>query len=128
MKDKLKKLLENAYAPYSNYQVASIVVMKDGTEFSGVNVENASFGATICAERVAITSAIAHGYQKKDFKSIYVMVNHEKIGTCCFLCRQVILEFFPKDATIICMNKEGIKKEFTVEDFCPYPFDEENLV
>ena len=128
MQEKLNKLLENAYAPYSNYQVACIVVMKDGKEFNGVNVENASFGATICAERVAITSAIAHGYKKNDFESIYVMVNHEKIGTCCFLCRQVISEFFDKDCFIICMNNKGYKKEFKVKDFCPYPFDEENLV
>ena len=128
MKEKLKKLLENAYAPYSNYQVACIVVMKDGKEFPGVNVENASYGATICAERNAITSAISNGYKKNDFESIYVMVNHEKIGTCCFICRQVISEFFDKDASIICMNKDDIEKEFKVSDFCPYPFDEENLI
>lgn len=128
MKEKLENLLKNSYAPYSKYRVSSIVVMKDGNTFSGVNVENASFGATICAERVAITSAIAAGYKKHDFKEIYVMVDHEKMGTCCFLCRQVFLEFFDENVKIICMNKFGVSKEFTVKDFCPYPFSEENLV
>ena len=68
MKDKLKELLKNSYSPYSKFRVSSIVIMKDGTEFGGVNVENASYGATICAERNAILQAIAHGYKKGDFE------------------------------------------------------------
>ena len=71
MKEKLIKLLDNAYAPYSNFHVAAIVELKDGTQVSGVNVENASYGATICAERNAITTAISMGYKKGDFKKIY---------------------------------------------------------
>ena len=61
MKDKLKELLNSSYSPYSHFRVASIVVMKDGREFRGVNVENASYGATICVERSAIVSAISAG-------------------------------------------------------------------
>ena len=64
MKEKLIKLLDNSYSPYSNYKVASIVINKDNKEYSGVNVENISYGATICAERNAITSAITDGYKK----------------------------------------------------------------
>ena len=56
MEESLKRLLKNSYSPYSNFKVASICLMKDGKSFGGVNVENASFGATICAERVAITN------------------------------------------------------------------------
>ena len=67
MKDKLIKLLDNAYSPYSKYRVAAIVLMKDGKEFYGVNVENASYGATICAERSAIVSAISNGYKKDKY-------------------------------------------------------------
>ena len=63
MKEKLEKVLKNAYSPYYNFKVGSIVVMKDGSEFIGVNVENAN-GTSICAERHAIGSAIAHGYKK----------------------------------------------------------------
>ena len=94
MKEKLLKLLENSYSPYSNFRVASIAVMKDGREFSGVNVENASYGASICAERSAILSAISAGYKRHDFEKLYVMCDNEKIGMSCFMCRMVISEMF----------------------------------
>ena len=126
MEEKLKKLLDHAYAPYSKYRVSAIVVMKDNREFYGVNVENASYGATICAERNAILNAITNGYKKGDFKKLYVMTDSPKIGNCCFLCRQVITELFDKDAEIICMSKNDETK-FRVSELCPYPFDEEDL-
>lgn len=127
MKEKLIKLLENSYSPYSKFQVSSIVVMKDGREFNGVNVENASYGACICAERVAITSAIAAGYKKGDFEKLYVMCNNEKIGNSCMLCRQVISELFEPNKEIIAMNPRGETLTHTVEELCPYPFNEEDL-
>ena len=94
MKDKLLKLLENSYSPYSKFRVAAILVTKDGKEFNGVNVENASYGATICAERSAIVSAISDGYKKNDFEKLYVMCDNEKIGMCCMICRQVISDCY----------------------------------
>jgi len=127
MKEKLVELLNNAYSPYSNFKVASIVIMKDGKEFTGVNVENASYGATICAERTAITKAISEGYKKHDFEKIYVMCNNEKIGTSCFICRQVMSEFFEKDKYIIAMNPKGEEFKKTVGEMCPFPFDEDDL-
>lgn len=128
MKEKLLELLKNSYSPYSKFQVAAIVVMKDGKEFNGVNVENASYGATICAERVAITSAIAAGYKKHDFDKLYVMCNNDKIGYCCMLCRQVIQELFEADADIVAMSPIGDFKVLSVRDLCPYPFNEEDLL
>lgn len=125
MEQKLKELLNNAYAPYSKYRVAAILKTEDDKLFTGVNVENASFGATICAERVAITKAVSEGY--RNFKELYIMVDSEKIGTCCFLCRQVISEFFNKDANIYCYNNNNEVEVFKVKDLCPYPFDKENL-
>lgn len=127
MKEKLMRLLNNSYSPYSNFRVASIVVMKDGKEFNGVNVENASYGAGICAERSAILQAIANGYKKHDFEKLYVMCDNQKIGMSCMLCRQVILEFFEKDKLIISMNPAGEEEIHTVSELCPYPFDEEDL-
>ncbi len=100
--------------------------MKDDREFKGVNVENASFGATICAERVAITSAIANGYSKGDFKELHVMVDSEKIGMPCFMCRQVISEFFDRECKIYVYSKNEMES-FKVEEICPYPFNEDNL-
>lgn len=127
MKDKLLELQKNSYAPYSNFRVSAIVVMNDGVEFRGVNVENASYGAAICAERSAIVSAISAGYKKGDFKELNVMVSSGEVGMPCFICRQVISEFFDKDATVRCFATTGEYKEYTVEEICPYPFGSEDL-
>ena len=91
MKEKLLKLLDNSYCPYSNFPVSSIVIMKDGKEFYGVNVEDASTRAGICAERNAITTAIAYGYKKEDFKELHILTSSDRVGTCCFVCRQLIV-------------------------------------
>ena len=127
MREKLIKLLENSYSPYSNFKVAAILLTKDGKEFNGVNVENASYGAAICAERSAIVSAISNGYKKYDFDKLYVMVSGNKLSTCCFICRQVISEFFEKDREIVLMSKDGEEKIYKVSELCPYPFDEGDL-
>lgn len=127
MREKLIKLLENSYSPYSHFRVAAIVVMKDGKEFVGVNTENASYGAAICAERCAVTSAIANGYKKHDFEKLYVMCDNEKIGMPCFICRQVISELFEKDKLVVAMNPKGEELVYKVEELCPYPFSEEDL-
>ena len=128
MIEKLKELHNNSYSPYSNFKVSAIAVMKDGCEFSGVNVENASYGATICAERSAILSAVSAGYKKGDFKELFLMVSSEKIGTPCFMCRQVISELFDKNAIIHCCSTTGEVVNYTVEELCPYPFGEDDLV
>ncbi len=127
MVEKLKELLKNSYSPYSNFKVAAIVVMKDGKEFNGVNVENASYGAAICAERSAIVSAISAGYINKDFKELHVMVGSGKIGMPCFVCRQVISEMFEKSSNVYCYDTNANVKKYTVEELCPYPFDSEDL-
>ena len=126
MREKLEKLLNNSYAKYSNYRVACICVMKDGGEIIGVNVENASFGATICAERVAITGAIAVGYKKGDFKELHVMVDSEKAATPCFICRQVISEFINLDNKVYLYNRNNMAS-FKISELCPHPFNEDNL-
>ena len=145
MKDKLLDLQKNSYSPYSNFAVSAVAIMKDGKEFNGVNVENAAYGAAICAERSAILSAISNGYKKEclyvetlinfvsngykkgDFKEINIMTSSTGIGTPCFQCRQVISELFAKDSIVRCYSKNGAYKEFTVEELCPYPFGEDDL-
>ena len=127
MKEELIKLLDKAYAPYSKFHVACLVETNDGKFIPGVNVENASYGAAICAERNAITTAISMGYTKGDFRKIYVMVSGEKLSTPCFICRQVITEFFDKDSEVVLMGKNGDVSTYKVKDMCPYPFDSEDL-
>ena len=128
MKEKLLNLLLNAYIPISNYAVSSVVVLKDGREFPGVNVEDASTRAGTCAERTAIFTAITNGAKKGDFKEINVMTSsNNTIGMPCFVCRQMISELFDKDAIVRCFNKNGEYVEHTVEELCPYPFGSEDL-
>ena len=128
MIERLKELLKNSYSPYSHFPVSAIVVMKDGKTFSGVNIENASYGATICAERSAICAAVSAGYQKGEFLELHVMVGSGKIGTPCFLCRQVISELFSPTASIYCYSTGGEVQEFKVEDLCVAPFGSEDLL
>lgn len=128
MKEKLIKLLDNSYSPYSNFRVSAIVVMNDGREFCGVNVENAAYGSSICAERSAILAAVSNGYKKADFKELYVMCDNEKIGMPCFACRQVIQEFFDEDCLVSCINPYGKSLVLKVKDLCPYPFSSEDLL
>ncbi len=126
MKEKLKDLLNNAYAPYSNFPVSCIVVTNDGTEFKGVNVENAAYGSTICAERNAILNAITNGYRKGDFKEIHIMNASDKLAYPCFACRQVLIEFMePSTMVYVYSNKEV--KSHTLEELTPKVFDKENL-
>ena len=87
MKEKLEKLLDNAYAPYSNFKIACIIITNDNQEFVGVNVENASYGATICAERSAVVNAISHGYKKGDFKYFFKVLI--KASTLIFLTEEI---------------------------------------
>ncbi len=128
MTEKLLELAKNSYSPYSHFRVATIVVMKDGTEFKGVNVENAAYGSGICSERSAILAAISNGYKKGDFKELHCMcADSNRISTSCFGCRQVISELFDKDVPLYFYSNNGDVKKYTVEELCPYPFDEEDL-
>ena len=127
MFEKLRDNLKNSYSPYSKFKVSSIIVMNSGKEYSGVNIENASFGGTICAERVAITKAVSEGENLKDAKEIHVLGDSEKYAYPCFLCRQSFVEFFSSDIKIYVYNNKGEIKQHTLEELCPYPFSKEDL-
>lgn len=127
MKEKLESLLANAYCPYSNFSVSAILVTKDGKEFCGVNVEDASTRAGTCAERNAIFNAITNGYKKGDFKEINLMGSSDDLITPCFICRQLLIEFFEMDDTVKCYSKTGEYKEYSLRELCPYPFSNEDL-
>ena len=122
MKDKLIKLLDNSYSPYSHFRVAAILVCKDGREFNGVNVENASYGATICAERSAIVNAIVNGERKISAVAIY----GPKMKRCapCGPCRQVIDEFrSDKGVDIILEGENGELEIHTIDELLPLSFN-----
>lgn len=126
MLEKLKKIVKNSYASYSNYHVGAILVTKDNKEYTGVNIENASFGATICAERVAITKAVSEGYKKGDFKEIHIINDSGNKGMPCFICRQVFTEFFDENTKIFVYDLESFN-EYSFNEVCPLPFTDEDL-
>jgi len=101
-----KAAQKNAYCPYSRYPVGAAVLMDSGRIYSGCNVENASFGLAICAERVAIFKAVSHGEKK-----IRALCVAAKSAKPCGACRQVIIEFAPKDAEMIYVDWQPLEKK-----------------
>jgi cytidine deaminase len=99
------KASEYAYSPYSNYKVGAAVQTMDGSIFTGANIENASYSATICAERVAISKAVSEGHVR--FKAIAIYVNSEKLFPPCGICRQFMSEF-SADMDVIYGNDEKL--------------------
>lgn len=126
MKEKLENLLNNSYAPYSNMHFACIVETKKGNFYEGVNIENASYGATICAERNAINNAVSHG--ECEFKTLYLMTSSDEICYPCNLCKQVFLEFFDKDVIFNVMTKSGKMEVLTFDKIMTTTFTKEDLV
>lgn len=122
--------MKNSYAPYSNFNVSAAVVMGSGKIYNGVNVENSSYGATICAERTAITHAIASGEKKILGIAIVGGMNQNVSDYCapCGVCRQVMREFCnPKDMHVIIAKSETDYKDFTLEELLPESFGPESL-
>lgn len=113
----------NAHAPYSKFQVgAAIKVKGDDTIYPGCNVENASYGATVCAERNAIMSSVARK-GKIEIEFIVVVCDTDPVTVPCALCLQVINEFAKGDTPIYLGNLKEIKKTVTFKDLLPMPFD-----
>lgn len=125
MKEKLEKLLNNSYAPYSSVHFACIVETENGNFYSGVNVENASYGGTICAERNAINSAIANG--EKNIKVIYLMTDKEDICYPCHICKQTFLEFLDEKVIFNLMTKSGKMEVLTYNEIMNKKFSKEDL-
>lgn len=127
MFEELKSIINNAYTPISNFPVAAIIVTKDKKIYKGVNVEDASLRAGTCAERNAIFAGITDGLKKGDIESVHVMVGSGKIGTPCFVCRQMLVEMCDKDTLIRCYSTNGDYEDYKLSDLCPHPFDSDDL-
>ena len=117
--EKAKEAMQRSYSPYSSFSVGAALLCKDGTVYLGTNVENVSFGATCCAERVAIFSAIANG--NKEFETIAISAT--KIPCYpCGICRQVMAEFCNEDFKVYMDNGINVIEK-SVEDLLPCSFD-----
>ena len=118
--------MKNSYAPYSQFHVGAAVACRDGKVFYGANIENASYGATNCAERSAMFSAYSNGVRKEDIEAIAIVADGETIATPCGLCRQVMAELLDMDTPVYMSNgKEDL--DLTVKDLLPYAFTQEDL-
>ena len=117
-----KQGAENAYAPYSNFPVGAAILMKDGQIIPGCNVENASYGLGLCAERNALTSAAAQGYKPGDIKELVLYIPHKQMFSPCGACRQFMSEFMAADTPVTATNIDGEKKHWTVAELLPDGF------
>ena len=112
----------SAYAPYSNFAVGAAVMLGDGTIYAGCNIENASFGLTVCAERVAIFNAVAAG--RMDIVAVAVSTSASKLCKPCGACRQVIAEFSRVGSPIVVLSttRSGLSTTDTITDLLPDNF------
>ena len=122
--DIAKKARENAYAPYSKFKVGAALLTKSGKVFTGCNVENSSFGASMCAERVAVFKAVSEG--EREFKAIAVVTDTDDPAMPCGMCRQVLSEF-SINIKIYAANLNGKVKTATLRELLPYAFTKEDL-
>jgi len=108
---------EHAYAPYSGFKVGAALATREGRVYSGCNVENASFGLSICAERVALFKAVSAG--ERDFTALALVADREDTYPCG-ACRQVLAEFAP-GLTVLLASRGGVRKT-TLAELLPYGF------
>ena len=111
---------EKAYVPYSGFHVGAALLCKDGTVFTGCNIENSAYGPTNCAERTAIFKAVSEGY--REFQAIAIISDSKELTSPCGVCRQVMAEFCEPDFEVIMVNCEGDYKTVTLEELLPYAF------
>ena len=112
---------ERAYTPYSKFQVGAALLLKGGEIVSGCNIENASFGATVCAERVAILKAKSEDPQSQ-IEAIAVVTDGERPAPPCALCLQVIAEFCGPETPVLLANTAGKRESYRFKELLPHPF------
>jgi cytidine deaminase len=116
---------ERAYAPYSGFQVGAALLTDDGSRFTGANVENASYGLSMCAERTAVFHAAAQGVRR--LQAVAVVASNDEPTWPCGACRQVLYEFGP-DLVVISEGKGGRREERSLSELLPEAFGPNDLV
>ena len=121
------KAMENAYVPYSKFQVGAALLLKNGEIITGCNVENASYGLCNCAERTALFRAYALGYRKEDIVAMSVAGATDGPISPCGACRQVMAELLNAKTPVYLTNVKFDVKETNVEELLPYSFSGSDL-
>jgi cytidine deaminase len=121
--NKAVEAMRNAHCPYSGYSVGAALLCADGTVFTGCNVENASYGLTLCAERTAVFTAVAAG--RRDFTAIAITASGDALPSPCGACRQVLTEFCGKDFPVYVAraNDQENMQTFTLGELLPHSFE-----
>lgn len=114
-----REVMERAYAPYSGFRVGAALLGEDGSVHTGCNVENASYGLTICAERVAVGTAIARGVRQ--FRAVAIATSGTGPVPPCGACRQTLAEFSPRMTIVSAAGKS--RKRWTLDELLPEPFE-----
>lgn len=123
---RMQMLVKRAYVPYSSFPVAALVCCDDASCYEGVNIENASFGLTMCAERNAIYHAYLHHHTKEDIHTLILYTRGNRLTYPCGACLQVMKELLCDTCKIIVMN-DVERKEHVFKELLPYAFDKEDL-
>lgn len=122
--EKAKEAMKNAYTPYSHFQVGAALLTEDDRIYTGCNIENASFGATNCAERTALFKAVSEGVRR--IKAIAIVSSSGDYTYPCGICRQVIGEFMP-EGKIILENNQGHILTYDFTTLLPFHFGQADL-
>lgn len=122
-----KAALPLSQSQYSNFKVAAAIRLKDGNIITGVNIENASFGLSNCAERSALFSAYSQGYAKDDIVEMAITTEKDHLVSPCGACRQVMRELMPLDAPVHLVTASGDVTTVTNDALLPYGFDAKDL-
>ncbi|MBM7709813.1 cytidine deaminase [Enterococcus lemanii] len=117
--------LKKAYVPYSKFPVGACLVTKDGNTYQGLNIENASYGLSNCAERTAFFKAVSEG--ERAFQHLVIAGETPEPISPCGACRQVMVEFCQPEMPVTLLGKDGVTKETTVGELLPYYFNGQDL-
>ena len=132
LKTKMKESAINAmgfsYSPYSKKKIGASILLSNGKVYSGCNIENASYGGTVCAERVAIWKAYSENKPDVKITELHVVSNETKPWPPCGFCRQILSEFATPETKIILINLKKVEKNYTLKDLFPEAFNSNHLL
>lgn len=128
MKTLARNAMNFSYSPYSKKKIGASLVLSNGKQYSGCNIENASYGGTVCAERVAIWKAFSENNNEIKITEVYVASDEEKPWPPCGLCLQVLSEFATPETRITLINLNSAEKVFRFKDLFPEAFKSEHLL